>query len=117
MISTGIAVNYFSRKLKIKRRGGESPDDYDEEGNLIESPEIGGNLKGSIQPARGRDYQDMPEGARAEASHILSTTGMVQNNDIIIDDKYGDRYKVVHLFRATLGQYKRAALGLLADER
>ena len=115
MLNTGRAVNYFARPLQIERTGGDIVDDYNDVGDLIDRPDRRSKLNGSIQPARGRDYLDMPEGARSETSLILSTTDKVQKNDVIIDGKR--RYKVVHIFEATLGQYTRAGLGLLADGR
>lgn len=112
MFDVGMAVNYFSRPLKIKRA---SAGGYDENGKALPSEDAVQPLMGSIQPMRGQDLRSMPEGVREEAHFILSTTGEVKNDDIIID--CDAQYRVCWRYPATLGQYTRAALGLLENQR
>ena len=111
MINIGIAVDYFSRGLEIERNKGGS---YDARGNFDANSGVTAKLNGSIQPMRGRDLNDMPEGIREEARLILSTTGKVENDDTVIDG--GTKYRVIYIWPSTLGHYTRAALGLLEND-
>jgi len=107
-----LAVNYFSRPLAIER---DSQGGYDEGGNFIPDQRESESFSGSVQPARGQDLRDMPEGIREEARFILSTTREIRNDDIIVDGSC--KYRVMHVWPSTLGHYTRAALGLLENDR
>lgn len=103
-----IAVRFFSRNLTLKTHGASS---YDINGNAIADVVSQSPIRGSIQPAKGRDLMDMPEGVRNEASHVLSTTTQVQNDQFIVDGV--NEYRIVYVMPSALGHYTRAGLGLI----
>lgn len=69
-------------------------------------------IKASIQPLSAKEYQNLPEGIRNEASAKCITQFALQPGDRVIDG--GDRYKVLSCDNwQKLGGYTRAVLGEL----
>ena len=66
---------------------------------------------GVIQPAKGRQLLDMPEGVRAEARFFLWTRKSVALRGIV--NYGGANYKVVFVWPRPDGGFTRAAVGLM----
>ncbi|SHF60892.1 hypothetical protein SAMN02745157_2533 [Kaistia soli DSM 19436] len=66
-------------------------------------------IRGVIQPAKGNQMQDMPEGVRIDAGWLLWTRAEVGEGDIVADAA-GLRYRAMWLCPRAEGGFVRAVL-------
>ncbi len=85
---------------------------YDGDGNYVPGAVFNSAIKAVVQPVKGAQLMDMPEGIRTEAGWIIWS-----RSDIALDDRIaskGINYRVLFVWdRDQDGEFSRAALGRL----
>lgn len=85
---------------------------YNDNGEWVDGAPITTDIKAVVQPVKGAQLMDMPEGIRTEAGWIIWSRSDIAIDDTITDD--GVNYRVVFLWRRNRdGEFYRAALGRL----
>lgn len=80
------------------------------EGERVDGSPTDTPIRGTIQPAKGAQLMDLPEGIREEARFLLWTRSSVQLNDVVKDGARA--YRVMFLWHRREGEFTRAAVGL-----
>jgi len=117
MIDLGQAIDFGDWEIPWERPANRNAEPVYERGNLVEPQPEKSNIRGKIQPVVGRDFRDMPEGIREEASMVLGTRSTVEVNDIITDVRDNRRYKVLFAYPQTISSNRtRAILGKVKEQ-
>lgn len=86
--------------------------DYNDDGEWVDGGPTTADIKAVVQPVKGNQLMDMPEGIRTEAGWIIWSRSDIAVDDKITDD--GVNYRVIFLWpRHRDGEFYRAALGRL----
>ena len=108
MLNSARAIDRFAAPLTLYRTQPATYVDH----KAVVPPPVEVQIKGVVQPARGNQLMDLPEGLRTEASWLLWTRAAVAEDDVV-KTADGSRYRVVWLWPRAEGGFFRAALGLL----
>lgn len=84
---------------------------YDADGNWVPGAPTSSTIRAAIQPTRGKQLMDMPEGIRTEAGWMLWTRSAIAVDDEITSGGIG--YRVLFTWPRLEGGFYRAALGRL----
>jgi hypothetical protein len=95
--------------MTLSRQVGGS---YNDGGVWVPASPVVSAIDAMIQPARGVQLIDLPEGIRAEAGFFLWTRSALTVGDRITHS--GAIYRVLFVWLRADGGFTRAALGLLA---
>lgn len=109
MIDVAIAIDGESYPLKRGVQTGAF--DKPHGGKWVAGEPIWSDIRGAIQPAKGVQMQDLPEGLRAEARWLLWSRSEVLLNDLIKDGAIC--YRVMFIWPRREGGFTRAACGYL----
>lgn len=110
MIDVALAIDGEAVEVIHRTRAEGS---YDEGGRWVPGGLTDTPIMAAIQPATGRQVEDLPEGVRSEARSFLWTRAVVRDNDVIIDGT--DSFRVLYVWnRQRDGGFTKAALGMLA---
>ena len=112
MMDVTSAIDQFSTTVALKLR---TPGSYDQNGNWVKGGETNSFITASIQPTKGRQLEDMPEGMRAEACWTIWTSHSIQLDQEV--EYRGKVYRVLHLWPREIGNYTQAVLGLRHERR
>lgn len=108
MIDVAIAIDGEAVNVSLTRRAAGA---YDDDGNRVPGAPATSTIRAAIQPASGRQLEDLPDGIRNEARWLLWS-----RSEIRLDDEVGhagSRYRVMHVWPRADGSFFRAAAGLL----
>lgn len=108
MLNSARAIDRFAVPLTLYRTQPATYVDH----KAVVPPPVEVSIKGAVQPARGAQLLDLPEGMRTEASWLLWTRSAVAENDEV-ETADGARYRVMWLWPRAEGGFYRAAMGLL----
>lgn len=109
---TRLAGFGIDRRAWVVSRSRISAGSYDGNGNYVPGSIFNSAIKAVVQPVKGAQLMDMPEGIRTEAGWIIWSRSDIAINDRITDD--GVTYRVIFLWpRNRDGEFYRAALGRL----
>ncbi|KNY16742.1 hypothetical protein AKG11_10280 [Shinella sp. SUS2] len=109
MIDVAIAIDGEAVNVTRARLVGG---DHNDDGDWIEGAPVTATIRAAIQPVKGNQLMDMPEGIRTEAGWMCWS-----RSDIIVDDTItasGVSYRVLFSWPRAEGGFYRAALGRLA---
>ena len=110
MLNVARAINATTGILVTHERDGA--DTYDADGYLVRGTPTSTQIRASIQPLSGREFENLPQGLRDEAQATIYTAHPLQSDDRIIDGE--DRWKVLSDDSwQKLGGYTKAILGAL----
>lgn len=104
----GLAIDRRAIPMTLEIKGVAT---YDTKGKAVKPAPTTTSIKAVIQPARGVQLMDMPEGLRAEAGWIMWSRSELSLDNVIIHK--GARYRVLFVWPRDEGVFYRAALGLL----
>lgn len=83
---------------------------YNADGEWVAGAPAAEDIRAVVQPARGNQLQDLPEGIRTEANWIIWS-----RSDLMVDDQIASKgvtYRVLFTWeRDQDGEFYRAALG------
>lgn len=85
---------------------------YDQDGNWNPGSATSSTIRAVVQPASGRQLEDLPDGLRAEARWLVWSWSELRLEDKITHA--GSTYKIMHLWPRADGGFWRAAAGLTA---
>src|SRR5690606_38190614 len=85
---------------------------YDQDGNWNPGTATSSTIRAAIQPASGRQLEDLPDGIRNEARWLVWSQSELRLEDKITHA--GSVYRVMHLWPRHEGSFWRAAAGLMA---
>lgn len=106
MIDVAIAIDGEAVNVTLTRAGGSRVNHRWVKGTPSTS-----TISGAIQPASGRQLEDLPDGIRNEARWLIWS-----RSELRLDDEIGhggSRYRVMHVWPRMEGGFWRAAAGLL----
>lgn len=86
---------------------------YDDDGEFVPSGSTSTTIRAAIQPVKGNQLMDMPEGIRTEAGWIAWS-----RSDMLVDDRITSgaiAYRVLFTWPRAEGGFYRAALGRLPE--
>jgi len=84
---------------------------YNADGEWIENNPASSIIDAVIQPSKGVQLMDLPEGLREQAQYFLWSRAPVEVDDRILTN--GKTYRVLFAWPRPEGGFTRAALGLL----
>lgn len=105
------AIDAIDRRAISVTRARRAAGTYNADGEFVPGAPTSIAILAVIQPARGAQLMDLPEGIRAEAGYVIWS-----RSDIALDDEVAAgsvRYRVMHLWPRPDGGFYRAAMGLL----
>lgn len=108
MIDVAIAIDSEAVNVSLTRR---AAGDYDDDGNWIDGVPSTSTIRAAIQPASGRQLEDLPDGIRNDARWLVWSRAEIRLDDEITHG--GSRYRVMHVWPRVDGGFWRAAAGLL----
>ncbi|EYR81388.1 hypothetical protein [Shinella sp. DD12] len=109
MIDVAIAIDGESVNVTRTRLvGGE----HNADGDWIEGAPVAATIRAAIQPVKGNQLMDMPEGIRTEAGWMCWSRSEILVNDTIT--AAGISYRTLFTWPRIEGGFYRAALGRLA---
>lgn len=110
-LARAIDAEAVSVTLTREAEGGYStdPETY---GKWVPGGKTEAQIRAAIQPASGRQLNDLPEGIRNEARWLIWTRSVITLGDTISNG--GSEYRVMYVWPRIDGGFWRAALGLLA---
>lgn len=86
---------------------------YNADGDYVPGSSSTASIRAVVQPVKGNQLMDMPEGIRTEAGWIAWS-----RSEMLVDDRItdaGQTYRVLFAWPRTRdGEFYRAALGLVA---
>lgn len=85
---------------------------YTAGGKYVEGATVSTPIRAAIQPASGRQLQDLEEGIRSEARFMAWSRADLQVNDRITVG--AAKYKIIFVWPRPQDGFNRAALGLMA---
>lgn len=107
------AANAIDRRAWAVTRTRDSEGLYNDDGDWVPGSSASSTIKAVVQPVKGNQLMDMPEGIRTEAGWIAWS-----RSDIAVDDRIMNRdvpYRVLFVWpRDQDGDFYRAALGKVA---
>ncbi|MCO6407360.1 hypothetical protein [Hoeflea alexandrii] len=110
MIDVAIAIDGEAVSVTRTRSASGS---YDANGDWTAGASTSVGIMAVVQPVKGNQLMDMPEGIRTEAGWIVWSRSDMAVDDRITDD--GKTYRVLFAWPRTRdGDFYRAALGLVA---
>lgn len=109
MIDVAIAIDAESVPLQRGVKSGTWSEPHG--GKWVPNEPAFTNIRGAIQPAKGTQLMDLPEGLRAEARWLMWTRAEVLLDDVIKDGAIS--YRVMFIWPRREGGFTRAAIGLL----
>ena len=104
------AANAIDRRAIPMTRTRQGADTYDDGGNLIPGANTTTAIKAVIQPVKGNQLMDMPEGVRTEAGWICWSRSELKADLDRVTNK-GVTYRVLFDWPRDEGGFYRAALG------
>jgi hypothetical protein len=107
MIDVAVAIDAFATSIVLKSNADGS---YDDNGNWVAGDMTPTTISATIQPAKGRQLEDLPEGIRSEAGWLVWSRHMLETDQVI--EHQSRNYRVLHVWPRDLGGFTRAALGL-----
>lgn len=112
-MTAALAIDFYARDVSLTRTSAGYFDQTPGSptfGDWIEGGESTSTIRATVQPAQGRQLQDMPEGVRSEAQWLIWSRTELKLDDTIGKD--GKTYRVIHLWPRDEGGFYRAAMGL-----
>lgn len=109
MVEVASAIDRLAVSVTRTR---EAPGYWDQNGNWVPGAPSSSSIWAAVQPASGRQLEDLPEGMRASARWLCWSRSELKLDDQITH--MGDTYRIVHLWPRAEGAFYRAAMGLLA---
>lgn len=106
MIDVAIAIDGEAVTVSRTRRAAGS---YTDTGDWVDGAATSSNIRAAIQPVKGNQLMDMPEGIRTEAGWMLWSRSEVALNDVISSKSI--TYRVIFVWPRDEGLFWRAALG------
>lgn len=106
------AANAIDRRAWAVTRTRDTAGSYNDDGEWVPGSSVSTTIKTVVQPVKGNQLMDMPEGIRAEAGWMCWS-----RSDIVLDDVIthkAARYRVLFVWPRDEGAFHRAALGKLA---
>ena len=107
------AANAIDRRAWSVARTRASEGAYNDDGEWVPGSTTSTTIKAVVQPVKGNQLMDMPEGIRTEAGWIIWS-----RSELVVDDRVTDAgiaYRVLFAWPRTRdGDFYRAALGRLA---
>lgn len=107
------AANAVDRRAWAVTRTTETAGSYNDDGEWVPGSSVSTTIKAVVQPVKGNQLMDLPEGIRTEAGWIAWSRA-----DIAVDDRIannGVTYRVLFVWpRDQDGDFYRAALGKVA---
>ena len=108
MIDVAIAIDGEAVNVSLTRRAAGANDD---DGNWVPGAPTTSTIRAAIQPASGRQLEDLPDGIRNEARWLVWSRAEIRLDDEITHA--GSRYRIMHVWPRADGSFWRAAAGLL----
>lgn len=111
---TALAGNAIDRRAWNVTRSREGAGGaYNADGDWVPAASSPTTIKAVVQPAKGAQLMDMPEGIRVESGWIIWSRSDIAIDDRITDD--GVTYRVLFVWKRTRdGEFYRAVLGAVA---
>ncbi|MBG6211681.1 hypothetical protein IWQ49_006372 [Labrenzia sp. EL_126] len=107
---THLAGFAIDRRAWLVSRSRSAAGSYNSDGDWVPAAPVSEDIRAVIQPARGNQLMDLPEGIRTEADWI-----MWSRSDLLVDDQIASKgitYRVLFTWeRDQDGEFYRAALG------
>lgn len=107
MIDVAVAIDGEAWTVQLTRKAVGTYVD----GHYLPGTATTTSIRATIQPAKGTQLMDLPEGVRREALHLLWSRSTVLLDDTIIDGAIS--YRVMFIWPRREGAFTRAALGML----
>jgi len=108
MINVALAIDGEAVNVSLKR---EAAGHYDGDGNWVPGSATTSTIRAAIQPASGRQLEDLPDGIRNEARWLVWSRAEIRLDDVITHA--GSGYRVMHVWPRMDGGFWRAAAGML----
>ncbi|WP_454686837.1 hypothetical protein [Agrobacterium leguminum] len=109
---TRLAGYGIDRRAWTVSRTTEAPGYYNDNGEWVDGATTTTDIKAVVQPVKGAQLMDMPEGIRTEAGWVIWSRSL-----IALDDRVSSKdinYRVLFVWdREQDGEFYRAALGRL----
>lgn len=103
----------IDRRAWVVTRNRDGAGTYNSNGEWVPGTATTTPIRAVVQPVKGNQLMDMPEGIQTEAGWIAWSRSEMVVNDRIVDD--GKTYRVLFAWPRTRdGDFYRAALGLIA---
>lgn len=106
MIDVAIAIDGEAVNVSLTTRAAGS---YNADGNFVPGAPTTTTIRAAIQPVKGNQLMDMPEGIRTEAGWIAWSRSVLKLDDEI--SSAGIIYRVLFVWPRMEGVFYRAALG------
>lgn len=110
MIDVAVAIDGEAVNVTRARNVGGT---YDDDGNYVPGGPSSVTIRAAIQPVKGNQLMDMPEGIRTEAQWMAWS-----RSDMRVDDRItasAIAYRVLYAWPRAEGGFYRAALGRLPE--
>jgi len=108
MIDVALAIDGEAVNVSLTRNAAGH---YDDDGNWVPGSATTSTIRAAIQPASGRQLEDLPDGIRNEARWLVWSRTEIRLDDEITHG--ASSYRVMHVWPRADGGFHRAALGLL----
>lgn len=108
MIDVALAIDGEAVNVSLKRNAAGH---YDQNGKWIPGVPSTSTIRAAIQPASGRQLEDLPDGIRNEARWLVWSRAEIRLDDVITHGT--SSYRVMFVWPRADGGFHRAALGLL----
>ncbi len=108
MIDVAIAIDGEAVNVTLTTKGAGS---YNDDGDFVPGAPTDTTIRAAIQPVKGNQLMDMPEGIRTEAGWMLWSRSALAVDDQITSG--GIAYRVLFAWPRMEGGFYRAALGRL----
>lgn len=108
MIDVAIAIDGEAVNVSLIRKASGH---YNNDGDWVDGASTTTSIRAAIQPASGRQLEDLPDGIRNEARWLVWS-----RSEIRLDDKVthaSSNYRIMHVWPRAEGGFWRAAAGLL----
>ena len=102
------AIDMHAKPAKLLRDQGGA---YNADGEWIESQPAAASIMAVIQPSKGTQLLDLPEGLREKADYFFWSRSAVSVDDRV--EARGKTFRVVFTWDRPEGGFYRAALGLM----
>lgn len=109
MIDVAAAIDAEAWNVSLTREGAGGY--WNDDGDWVPGGPSTSTIRAAIQPASGRQLEDLPDGIRNEARWLVWSRSEIRLDDEI--GHAGSRYRVMHVWPRDDGGFWRAAAGLL----
>lgn len=109
MIDVAIAIDGEAVNVSLTREGAGGY--WNDDGDRVPGGPSTSTIRAAIQPASGRQLEDLPDGIRNEARWLVWSRAEIRLDDVITHA--GSGYRVMHIWPRLDGGFWRAAAGLL----